>query len=315
MLGVPPRFEPPAQPFPLMSRLGAWGSAMSARGRLTLGDLFPEARGAAAAPAPVSGLASDSRKVEPGSVFFAVPGTKVDGTELRAAGGRGRRRRRGRRGGAAARSRPKASPIVRVPDVRRALALAAAALLSAPAARRSSPSPGTSGKSSVADFARQLFAASRAYKSASLGTLGVITSGRRSLWLADDAGPDHPARDPRPARAATASRASPWRLRPTASTSAGSTASASRRRASPISAAIISIITARPRPMRPPSCACSTRCSPGDAPAVVNADGAVCGVVHAAACAARTGRSSRPAARARRCGFVDATHGRLRPAL
>ena len=25
LLGVPPRFEPPAQPFPLMSRLGAWG--------------------------------------------------------------------------------------------------------------------------------------------------------------------------------------------------------------------------------------------------------------------------------------------------
>jgi cell division protein FtsI (penicillin-binding protein 3) len=26
LLGIPPRFEPPAQPFPLMSRLGAWGS-------------------------------------------------------------------------------------------------------------------------------------------------------------------------------------------------------------------------------------------------------------------------------------------------
>jgi cell division protein FtsI (penicillin-binding protein 3) len=26
LLGVPPRFEAPAQPFPLMSRLGAWGS-------------------------------------------------------------------------------------------------------------------------------------------------------------------------------------------------------------------------------------------------------------------------------------------------
>jgi cell division protein FtsI (penicillin-binding protein 3) len=26
LLGVPPRFEPPPQPFPLMSRLGAWGS-------------------------------------------------------------------------------------------------------------------------------------------------------------------------------------------------------------------------------------------------------------------------------------------------
>jgi cell division protein FtsI (penicillin-binding protein 3) len=26
LLGVPPRFQPPAQPFPLMSRLGAWGA-------------------------------------------------------------------------------------------------------------------------------------------------------------------------------------------------------------------------------------------------------------------------------------------------
>jgi cell division protein FtsI (penicillin-binding protein 3) len=26
LLGIPPRFEPPAQPFPLMSRLGAWGT-------------------------------------------------------------------------------------------------------------------------------------------------------------------------------------------------------------------------------------------------------------------------------------------------
>jgi cell division protein FtsI (penicillin-binding protein 3) len=26
LLGVPPRFEPPAQPFPLMTRLGAWGT-------------------------------------------------------------------------------------------------------------------------------------------------------------------------------------------------------------------------------------------------------------------------------------------------
>jgi cell division protein FtsI (penicillin-binding protein 3) len=26
ILGVPPRFDPPAQPFPLMTRLGAWGT-------------------------------------------------------------------------------------------------------------------------------------------------------------------------------------------------------------------------------------------------------------------------------------------------
>jgi len=40
---------------------------MSARGRLTLGDLLPEARGAAAAR-PVSGLAADSRNVTPGEL-------------------------------------------------------------------------------------------------------------------------------------------------------------------------------------------------------------------------------------------------------
>jgi cell division protein FtsI (penicillin-binding protein 3) len=26
MLGIPPRFEAPQQPFPLMTRLGAWGT-------------------------------------------------------------------------------------------------------------------------------------------------------------------------------------------------------------------------------------------------------------------------------------------------
>ena len=45
------------------------------------------------------------------------------------------------------------------------------------------------------------------------------------------------------------------------------------RRASPISAATISTITARPRPMRPRSCASSRRCCRSDAPAVINADG------------------------------------------
>ena len=47
----------------------------------TLGQLFPEAAGDAT---PVSGLTADSRKVEPGFVFVAVPGTVADGRRFAA---------------------------------------------------------------------------------------------------------------------------------------------------------------------------------------------------------------------------------------
>jgi hypothetical protein len=45
----------------------------------TLGDLFPEAQGTGHAQRSVAGLTADSRKVKPGYVFVAVPGTKLDG--------------------------------------------------------------------------------------------------------------------------------------------------------------------------------------------------------------------------------------------
>jgi UDP-N-acetylmuramoyl-L-alanyl-D-glutamate--2,6-diaminopimelate ligase len=145
---------------------------MSAHATLTLGDLFPEARGEAAGRL-VSGLAADSRKVTPGAVFLAVPGTTADGTAFTpqavAAGaaavvGEGERPS-GLDDGVA---------YVRVPDVRRALALAAARFhLGQP--ETIVAVTGTSGKSSVADFTRQFFAALGS-ASASLGTLGVITS-------------------------------------------------------------------------------------------------------------------------------------------
>ena len=51
---------------------------MSAQTML-LGDLLDLAAGDAQASLSVSKIASDSRKVEPGTLFFAVPGTKVDG--------------------------------------------------------------------------------------------------------------------------------------------------------------------------------------------------------------------------------------------
>jgi UDP-N-acetylmuramoyl-L-alanyl-D-glutamate--2,6-diaminopimelate ligase len=140
---------------------------------IALGDLFPEARGGPLAGRPVSGLASDSRKVTQGAIFAAVPGSKADGAAfiLQAVAS-----------GAVAvvgeAERPshldESVAYVRVPDVRRSLALAAARFYPRQPGTIAAVT-GTSGKSSVADFARQLFAA-LGRKSASLGTLGVVTS-------------------------------------------------------------------------------------------------------------------------------------------
>ncbi|MEM6356165.1 MAG: Mur ligase domain-containing protein, partial [Pseudomonadota bacterium] len=64
-------------------------AAAAAPSTVTLGSigLFPGAafglEGPAPAPdAPVAGLAVDSREVKPGFVFFAIPGTRLDGAEF-----------------------------------------------------------------------------------------------------------------------------------------------------------------------------------------------------------------------------------------
>ncbi len=140
---------------------------------IELSDLLPEAEGLPEASLSVTGIASDSRQVGQGSVFFAVPGTKVDGMsfvpQAVAAGAAVI---------AGEAERPSELPgnvgYVRVRDVRQALALAASRVYPRQPEKVIAVT-GTSGKSSVADFARQLFA-SLGYKSASLGTLGVITS-------------------------------------------------------------------------------------------------------------------------------------------
>lgn len=146
---------------------------MIASATMALGDLFPEAQGSVVAGRAIASLASDSRKVVPGSAFVAVPGNRLDGAafipQAVAAGaaavvGEGERPT----------SLDEAVAYVRVPDVRRALALAAARLHARQPGTIVAVT-GTSGKSSVADFARQLFAA-LGRRSASLGTLGVITS-------------------------------------------------------------------------------------------------------------------------------------------
>jgi UDP-N-acetylmuramoyl-L-alanyl-D-glutamate--2,6-diaminopimelate ligase len=140
---------------------------------LTLGDLFPEARRGPSAAQRVSGMAFDSRKVAPGSVFVAVPGTVADGRRFipQAAAA-------GAVAVVAEGERPTdlddAVAFVSTADARRALALAAAALYPEQPDTIVAVT-GTAGKSSVADFTRQLFAA-LGRKAASLGTLGVITS-------------------------------------------------------------------------------------------------------------------------------------------
>ncbi len=134
------------------------------------------------AGAPSPALAADSRKVAPGDVFFALAGAKDDGLKhaAEAVGARrGRHRRRARgadRRRAGRRGSPTPAPRWRAP--RRG-------------SIRGSPETivavtGTSGKTSVAAFVRQIWAGARA-------RIGLARHDRRrlapadGLWLADHA--------------------------------------------------------------------------------------------------------------------------------
>jgi UDP-N-acetylmuramoyl-L-alanyl-D-glutamate--2,6-diaminopimelate ligase len=137
---------------------------------MRLRDLLPSAPAAAALTQDVSGVTADSRDVGPGSVFFAVPGAKTDGLayadEAIARGAV-----------AIVAERPfqlfdRDVASVVVPDVRAALSQAAAAL------HPRQPETivaitGTSGKTSVAAFVRQIWAG-LGHAAASLGTIGIV---------------------------------------------------------------------------------------------------------------------------------------------
>ncbi len=138
----------------------------------TLGALFPEA-GAAVAGRLASAVTADSRRAGPGAVFVAVPGTKADGRAFAAAAAAaGAAAVAGE--GARPADLPAGTPWIAVPDARRALALAAAALH--PRQPESVVAvTGTAGKSSVADFVRQILAR-LGRDAASLGTVGIVTN-------------------------------------------------------------------------------------------------------------------------------------------
>ena len=118
----------------------------------------------------VRGLTADSRKVAPGFVFAALAGTKADGAKFAADAVA--------KGAVAILAAADATlpvvsvPVLRAADPRRALALMAAQLYGAqpPVAVAVT---GTSGKTSVADFTRQIFAAC-GRQAASVGTIGVV---------------------------------------------------------------------------------------------------------------------------------------------
>jgi UDP-N-acetylmuramoyl-L-alanyl-D-glutamate--2,6-diaminopimelate ligase len=146
--------------------------AMSPPPRPTFHDLLPELP-AGVADVPVAGITADSRRVQPGWLFVAVPGTKADGMGYVAdAAARGAAAIIGE--GMAPADLPAGVAYARVPDARRALALVASRFYPVQPDTIVAVT-GTSGKSSVADFTRQLFAA-LGRRSASLGTLGVMTS-------------------------------------------------------------------------------------------------------------------------------------------
>ena len=147
---------------------------------MTLGELFGRE---ATLPAgldrvPIAGLAADSREVKPGSLFAALPGVKTDGVRFI--------EEALKRGAAAVLVASGAGPanssvaIIEDSDPRRRLALIAARFFGVQPEIAVAVT-GTNGKTSVASFVRQLWAA-QGFAAASLGTVGVVSpSGTKSL--------------------------------------------------------------------------------------------------------------------------------------
>lgn len=137
--------------------------------------LPPEAEIPAGADIGVGGVTADSRAVRPGDVFVAIAGGQADGLRFAAAAAAA---------GAVAVVGERRVPLppgvafVQVENARRTLALAAARLFP-----RQPPViaavTGTSGKTSVAAFTRQIWSA-LSRRAASIGTIGVVSPRRQT---------------------------------------------------------------------------------------------------------------------------------------
>ncbi|KJC45963.1 UDP-N-acetylmuramoylalanyl-D-glutamate--2,6-diaminopimelate ligase [Bradyrhizobium sp. LTSP849] len=120
----------------------------------------------------VTGIALDSRVVRPGDLFFALAGSKTDGARfIEAAVAAGASAVVGDHAPAACKV-----PFIAVANPRRALALAAAKFFPAQPATIAAVT-GTSGKTSVAAFTRQIWER-LGHASASIGTIGLVSPKR-----------------------------------------------------------------------------------------------------------------------------------------
>ncbi|CAN5282312.1 UDP-N-acetylmuramoyl-L-alanyl-D-glutamate--2,6-diaminopimelate ligase [soil metagenome] len=142
--------------------------------RMDLRDLFNDDAGmdVQANAVSVTGLAVDSRTVKPGDLFFALAGSKTDGARFIA---------QAISDGAVAvagdhRHIGLPVPYVTTPNPRRALALAAAKFYPRQPAVIAAVT-GTSGKTSVASFAREIWGR-LGYRAASIGTIGLVSPKR-----------------------------------------------------------------------------------------------------------------------------------------
>jgi UDP-N-acetylmuramoyl-L-alanyl-D-glutamate--2,6-diaminopimelate ligase len=132
------------------------------------------AEGGVSTAAEVTGVTSDSRKVAPGMVFVAVSGSKADGASYAADAAS-----RGASAIVAAKSASigaPAAPVILVDDPRLALAKLAARIFPRQPETMVAVT-GTSGKTSVAAFTRQIWEQG-GHAAASIGTTGVVAPGR-----------------------------------------------------------------------------------------------------------------------------------------
>ncbi|MGB3864916.1 MAG: UDP-N-acetylmuramoyl-L-alanyl-D-glutamate--2,6-diaminopimelate ligase, partial [Xanthobacteraceae bacterium] len=142
---------------------------------MRLRDLFGDdvAMDARAGAVAVSGVAIDSRAVKPGDLFFALAGVKTDGArfvdQAIAAGAVAV-------AGECAMPGAASVPFIAVSNPRRALALAAARFYPRQPATIVAVT-GTSGKTSVAAFTREIWR-QLGHQAASIGTVGVVSDKR-----------------------------------------------------------------------------------------------------------------------------------------
>src|SRR5579863_5461057 len=120
----------------------------------------------------IGGVAADSRTIRPGSLFVAIAGDKSDGNAFIAAAVAA--------GAVAVVAEKQPDPplpsgiaFVRVGNARRALALIAAKIFPRQPQTVAAVT-GTSGKTSVAAFARQIWSA-LGHRAASIGTIGIVS--------------------------------------------------------------------------------------------------------------------------------------------